>query len=174
MFGVPDFRSYSRSGPFGNKPLFDHWKSILVQISDPHCNHIQPVFTFSHFPWLTPERQREREGQLRSDEWPFSSCNHPRRGLLKKRKRSSVERTEIVSTGKYRHVIAGSWTLGSTSSILVTDFGCGSSTIHQGVASLTVTAKSSWRCHLFFSNGDHDCHRHLKNQMTILVRRRCK
>ena len=37
MARLLDFRSHSKSGPFANQPLFDHSKSRLVQISDPHC-----------------------------------------------------------------------------------------------------------------------------------------
>ena len=37
MVGLPDFRSHSKSRPFANQPLFDHCKSRLVWISDPHC-----------------------------------------------------------------------------------------------------------------------------------------
>ena len=33
---LPDFRSHSKSRPFATQPLFDHSKSRLVQISDPH------------------------------------------------------------------------------------------------------------------------------------------
>ena len=36
MFGLPDFRSYSKSRQFSTQPLFDHSKSRLVRISDPH------------------------------------------------------------------------------------------------------------------------------------------
>ena len=38
MVGLPDFRSHSKSGPFATQPLFNHIKSRLVWISDPHCN----------------------------------------------------------------------------------------------------------------------------------------
>ena len=37
MVGLLDFRSHSKSRPFANQPLFDHLKSRLVQILDPHC-----------------------------------------------------------------------------------------------------------------------------------------
>ena len=37
MVELPDFRSHSKSRPFGTQPLFDHSKSRLVWISDPHC-----------------------------------------------------------------------------------------------------------------------------------------
>ena len=37
MIGFQDLRSHSRSGPFANQPLFDHFKSKQVCISDPHC-----------------------------------------------------------------------------------------------------------------------------------------
>ena len=37
MVGLPDFRSHSKSGPFATQPVFDHWKSRLVWISDPQC-----------------------------------------------------------------------------------------------------------------------------------------
>ena len=40
VFTTPDFRSYSKSGPFANQSLFDHSKSRQVQISDPHCTYI--------------------------------------------------------------------------------------------------------------------------------------
>ena len=33
----PDFRSNSKSRPFATQPSFDHSKSRLGQISDPHC-----------------------------------------------------------------------------------------------------------------------------------------
>ena len=36
MVGFPDFRSHSKSRPFATQPLFDHLKSRLVSISDPH------------------------------------------------------------------------------------------------------------------------------------------
>ena len=36
MVGPPDFRSHLKSGPFAKQPLFDHLKSRLVRISDPH------------------------------------------------------------------------------------------------------------------------------------------
>ena len=38
MVGLPDFRSCSKSRPFATQPIFDHSKSRLVRISDPHCN----------------------------------------------------------------------------------------------------------------------------------------
>ena len=37
MVGLPDFRFNSKSGPLATQPLFDHSKSRLVRISDPHC-----------------------------------------------------------------------------------------------------------------------------------------
>ena len=37
MVELSDFRSHSKSGPYANQPLFDHSKSRLIQISDPHC-----------------------------------------------------------------------------------------------------------------------------------------
>ena len=36
--GQSDFRSHLKSGPFPTQPLFDHSKSRLVRISDPHCS----------------------------------------------------------------------------------------------------------------------------------------
>ena len=36
MFGLPDFRSYSKSRPYSTQPLFDHSKSRLLRILDPH------------------------------------------------------------------------------------------------------------------------------------------
>ena len=40
MFGLPNFKSHSKFGPFATQPLFDHLKSRLVRISDPHCSQI--------------------------------------------------------------------------------------------------------------------------------------
>ena len=40
----PDFRSYSKFGPFAAQPLFDHLKSRLFRISDPRC--INMVLSF--------------------------------------------------------------------------------------------------------------------------------
>ena len=37
MVGLLDFGSHSKSRPFEAQPLFDHSKSRLVWISDPHC-----------------------------------------------------------------------------------------------------------------------------------------
>ena len=37
--GLPDIRSHSKSGPFETQPLFEHSKSRLVRISDPHCKY---------------------------------------------------------------------------------------------------------------------------------------
>ena len=37
MVELPDFRSHSNFGPFSTQPLFDHLKSRLARISDPHC-----------------------------------------------------------------------------------------------------------------------------------------
>ena len=37
MVRLLDFRSCSKSRPFANQSLFDHSKSGLVWISDPHC-----------------------------------------------------------------------------------------------------------------------------------------
>ena len=37
MVGLPDFKSHSKSRPFATQPLFDHSKSRLVWVSDPHC-----------------------------------------------------------------------------------------------------------------------------------------
>ena len=34
---LPDFRSHLKCRRFATQPLFDHSKSRLVQISDPHC-----------------------------------------------------------------------------------------------------------------------------------------
>ena len=36
----PDFRSHLKSGPIATQPIFDHCKSRLVWISDPHCIYI--------------------------------------------------------------------------------------------------------------------------------------
>ena len=35
--------SHSKSRPFANQPFFDHLESRQVQISDPHCTHIDKV-----------------------------------------------------------------------------------------------------------------------------------
>ena len=37
MARLLDFRSHSKSGPFVTQSLFDHSKSRLVRILDPHC-----------------------------------------------------------------------------------------------------------------------------------------
>ena len=37
MVQLPDFRSYLKTRPFAPKPLFNHSKSRLFWISDPHC-----------------------------------------------------------------------------------------------------------------------------------------
>ena len=51
MVGLPKFRSHLKSRPFANQPLFDHSKSRLALISDPHCS---PVFRSSlHLPSST-------------------------------------------------------------------------------------------------------------------------
>ena len=60
---LQDFRSHSKSGPFATQPIFNHSKSRLVQISDPHCIltifrmlfpgvlvlHLVNNVTFNHF-----------------------------------------------------------------------------------------------------------------------------
>ena len=45
MVRILDYRSHSKYGPFETQPLFDHSKSRLVRISDPHwkCNPIVRV-----------------------------------------------------------------------------------------------------------------------------------
>ena len=40
MVGLPYFRSHSKSWPFETQPHFDHSKSRLVWISDPHCREL--------------------------------------------------------------------------------------------------------------------------------------
>ena len=44
MVGLLDFWSHLKSEPFANQPLFEHLKSRLVPISDPHCNWIMELF----------------------------------------------------------------------------------------------------------------------------------
>ena len=44
MVGVADFRSHLPR-PFATQPLFDHLKTKLVRISDPHCNLILTRFS---------------------------------------------------------------------------------------------------------------------------------
>ena len=53
MVGLPDIRSHLKSPPFTTHPLFDHSKSRLIQISDPHYTIIvflkhsrRIIFTF--------------------------------------------------------------------------------------------------------------------------------
>ena len=44
MVGLPDFRFHSKSRPFATQTFFDHSKSRLVLISDPHWIQIISIF----------------------------------------------------------------------------------------------------------------------------------
>ena len=47
MARLPDLRSHLKSRPFATQALFDNSKSIIVQISDPHCSLLFKWFHFS-------------------------------------------------------------------------------------------------------------------------------
>ena len=57
MVGFTDFRSHSKSGPVATQTLFDHSKSRLVLIADPHSTvyNVSHKFKFKVFLTFFPE-----------------------------------------------------------------------------------------------------------------------